>query len=89
MSRPLILLVALTVLSMHALAVPTLPESESEPTDLRDSYNAHAADTAPGAQCLELALAQYRLVLTDPDNRADHFYLAQTYEALSKMHLAC
>lgn len=84
--RRLILLAALSVLVMPALASPM---NQTEPDELRALDDAYETIRDPGAQCLKLALEEYRLVLADADDRADHFYLAQTYEFLASRNLAC
>ena len=67
-------------------AAPALPRAETPPADsdeLRDAY------AKPGASCFRKAIEQHRLVLSDPDNRADHHALAESYEFFADEGLEC
>lgn len=60
-----------------------------EPTDTQAVKDYGTGLRGPGAACLELAYQEYAQVISDPDNRADHYYLAATYEALGRARLDC
>lgn len=90
MNRLTLALTILVLLAIDAVALAA-PQEQEEPVELREGswHYGNSRDPDPGAACLTLSLEHYRLVLTDPENRADHFYLAQTYQFLAQNKVAC
>lgn len=84
-AAPVLACLAVLALTSHVEGTPL--RAEPVPAAL-DSFSAAMPDR-PGTSCAEKALAEHRLVLTDAANRADHHYLAHTYEAMAEHRLEC
>ena len=76
------------VLLLFVMSASGAPVPKGKPVPSDSTTYASQVD-GPGASCLRKAYEEYGLVLSDVAARGDHFYLAQTYEAMGARHLEC
>jgi len=82
-----LMLIGMALLAMTATAAT--PDAEQAGIQAANYSQESQEVTYPGSSCIAMAWEQYGLVLSDPDNGADHYYLAETYRVMGEHALEC